>query len=497
MKKGINKKALTYAINAEPHERLYLCEKDFSLFMVYYFLDYVKYPFAQFHYDWFDYLNKLTEKEITELALIGFRESAKTSFAKIYLIYLICYKKKKYINVDSFDKENAERILFDIVTELQQNPRLVADFGQLFSAKRSKDMATQKRVNNFVTNNGVRVEAHSTQESIRGRVHGSQRPDFILFDDIETDKTRESQAYTKQVQGHLNEALTGVASDDFTAIYLGNYITEYGNIEDLRKRAKRSSEFVYSQIAIVEEGKPTWPSKYVMTNQEAKETGKVSIEKLKERHGSQVFMAEFMNQPIDESTQEFKKTWFQQVTPEELRKIRTNCFIIVDTALSEKEQDDDTGIAIIWVDRENNWYVRAYPKRVNPSELIDHLFDLHREYKPSLIGIERTMYSTAIKTFMTDKMRERNVFLPIRELEHRGRKKEVRIRGLIPRYENKTIWHMDSPVLEEQLIRFPQGQHDDVADALAYGLDMCFKPFSEDDFSQIDESSPLYDDIGI
>lgn len=491
----INKDALKYMIDtATPDERKFIGEKDFALFFVYYFLHYIKYSFAEFHYDWIGAFNKLTKKEINELALIGFRESAKTSIAKIYIIYLICYKKKSYINIDSFDKENAERFLFDIVVELQQNQRLIADFGQLFNTKRNSDEATVKRINNFITNNGVRLEAHSTQESIRGRVHGNQRPDLILFDDIETNKTRESKAYTKQVADHLSEALSGISADEFTAIYLGNYITDFGNIAELEKRAKENDKFYYSKIAILDKDKPTWANKYSLNG----EDGKVSIQEIKERLGSQVFMAEMMNLPIDESTQEFKKSWFIQATMEDVAKVRTNCFVIVDTAMSEKEQDDDTGIAIIWVDRENNWFVKAFPKRVNPAELINLLFDLHKLYKANLIGIEKTMFTTAIKPFLQEEMRKRNEFLPIRELEHKGRKKEVRIRGLIPRYEAKAIKHIDSPVLEEQLLQFPLGKHDDVVDSVAYGIDLCYAPYKNSDFDKIlEESKPLYPDIGL
>lgn len=494
----INKKALEYAINATTEERKYLCSKDFSLFMVYYFLDYIKYPFAPFHYEWLKDLQELSEGKYYELALIGFRESAKTSFAKIFLIWLIVYAQKKYINVDSFDKENAERILFDIVLSLQQNNRLIADFGQIYNAQRSKTEVTVKRVNNFITNNGVRVEAHSTQESIRGRVHGDQRPDFILFDDIETSKTKESKAYTKQVSDHLNEALTGIASDSYTVVYLGNYISDFGNIADIEKRSKGNPTMRYHKVPILDaEGIPTWNSKYCLTDEEAEKTGKVSIETLRKRFDSLTFSTELMNQPIDENTQEFKKSWFVQTSQENIQRHNTNCFVIIDTAVSEKDKDDDTGVAVIWVDRDNTWYVRAFPKRINPAELINLLFDLHNLYKPNIIGIEKTMFTMAIKPFLQEEMRKRNVFLPIKELEHGGRKKEVRIRGLIPRYEAGAIKHIDSPVLEEQLIQFPQGLHDDVADAVAYGLDLCYKPFETQGLDKILESKPLYDDIGI
>jgi len=36
-----------------------------------------------------------------------------------------------YINVDAYDKANAKSILFDVVTELQANELLIADFGHI------------------------------------------------------------------------------------------------------------------------------------------------------------------------------------------------------------------------------------------------------------------------------------------------------------------------------------------------------------------------------
>ena len=88
---------------------------------------------------------------------------------------------------------------------MQTNQEYKRDYGEMYNAKRDPNEATQKRINNFVTNNGVRVEAHSTQESVRGRLHGHQRPDFLLLDDFETNKTKDSQAYTKQVIDHISE----------------------------------------------------------------------------------------------------------------------------------------------------------------------------------------------------------------------------------------------------------------------------------------------------
>src|SRR6267154_2399266 len=174
----LNKEAMKVVVEGTVTQRKYLTSKSFALFFAYYYLDYVKYRFAPFHYDMFQDLMDLMDDKYREVAWIMFRESAKTSIAKGFLTWLICFDRKRYINVDSFDKENAERILFDIVLELQTNEKIKHDFGELFNAKKNPDEITQKRVNNFITNTGIRVEAHSTQESVRGRLHRHQRPDF-------------------------------------------------------------------------------------------------------------------------------------------------------------------------------------------------------------------------------------------------------------------------------------------------------------------------------
>ena len=304
-------------IDGTSEERKYLGSLSFMAFASVYFLDYFTYPPADFHKDFNNDLHDLVEGRIREVAWIAFRESAKTSYAKLFIIWLICYKKRFYINVDSFDRENAERILFDIAFEMVNNKRLQADFGVLFSKERGIDQIKQNRINNFVCENGIRIEAHSTQESVRGRIHLNQRPDFLLFDDIETNKTKDSEAYTKQVKDHLTEAQAGMSPDGFI-LYLGNYITEYGNIAWLMKRAETDKGLRIRNVPVMIDNKPTWESKYALTDEEAKETGKVSIEDKQRQLGSLVFSYEMMNKPIDEMSAEFKREFAQPITEYEV-----------------------------------------------------------------------------------------------------------------------------------------------------------------------------------
>jgi len=477
----MNKEALQKVIDGTRDERAFLCEHDFSLFFAYYFTEYIHYPFAPFHYEMFKDLKDLEAGKYREIAWVMFRESAKTSIAKAFIVWCIVFTKRRYINTDSFDKENSERILFDVVTTLQLNKRLVADYGQLYNAKRNKDETTIKRVSNFVTNNGVRVEAHSTQESVRGRIHKDQRPDFFILDDIETNKTRDSKAYTEQVMKHISELLAGLAPNAWV-IYLGNYITEAGSIQSLIDRAQEDHKLKLRMVPVMlEDSTPTWDQKYAITDEIAELTGKVSIEDKKRQLGSVTFAAEMMNQPIDDETTEFKKEFQTFIPNDTVMKRQTRCFISIDTAVSEKASADFTGITVNFVDVDNHWNLKAWKVKCNPRELIDLLFTMYHTHKPEKIGIEKTIYLQAIKPFLDEEMRVRNTFMPIVELQHNSTAKETRIRGLIARYETKSIVFIENECndLLDEMRTFPRGLHDDVLDSLAYQQQLAQAPYRE------------------
>ena len=473
----MTQEALQRMIDGTKQERLFLAEQSFMLFAIYYFQEYFKYPVADFHRDFNNDLHDLVNGDIREVAWIAFRESAKTSYAKLFIIWLIAFKKRKYINVDSFDSENAERILFDIAFEMVNNIRLKADFGVLFSKERSISDIKQNRINNFVTENGARVEAHSTQESVRGRLHLNQRPDFLLFDDIETNKTKTSEAYTKQVRDHLTEAQAGMSADGFI-LYLGNYITEYGNIQWLMERAKTDKGLRIRNIPIMIDGKPTWEAKYAITDEEAKKTGKVSIEDKQRQLGSLVFSYEMMNKPIDEMMAEFKKEYALFETEDHLKDMDLSCYITIDSAVSEKDSADFTGVTINRVSTQNKWYINTYRLKYNSKDLIDHLFYLNKTYKPTFMGLEETTFTMAILPFMQDEMRKRQVFFTVTPIKHKGIQKELRIRGLIPRWESKSIFLIgDNSELLDEMRTFPNGQYDDVLDSLSMQLSFAKPPF--------------------
>lgn len=287
-------------LEGKPEERRYLFSLSPKYFAYYYFTNYFKYPPAPFHEDMWEDYTKLMDGELTEVAWIMFRESAKTSIAKICLIHAICYQRKKYINWDSYDKGNAEQALFDVTVALQTNQRLIADYGELYNQPVDKSHKSRKRVGDFITNNGVRIEAHSTQESVRGRLYGNQRPDWLILDDFETEVTKDSSAITGKIKAHIDTAIGGMAPTG-TILYLGNFISDVGSVAHVLNKLKSDPKGIARNVPVERDGRIMWEGKYVFTDQEAVESHevpakrKVSLET--KRRQIDNYEAEMLNSP--------------------------------------------------------------------------------------------------------------------------------------------------------------------------------------------------------
>lgn len=186
--------------------------------------------------------------------------------------------------------------------------------------------------------------------------------------------------------------------------------------------------------------------------------------------GSFEFSALYQQAPLDVENAEFKSKAFLYRTKEEVLGLHTERFLTIDTAVSKSTSSDYTGLVDNYVDTDQVWNISATHVRIDAGELINVIFDKHKALNYTRIGIEETIFYQAIQPFLVEEQRKRNIYLPIYPLKHNQIAKEIRIRGLLPRYEAGMIYHIAGHCdeLEQELIRFPKSSHDDINDALAY-----------------------------
>jgi hypothetical protein len=203
----------------------------------------------------------------------------------------------------------------------------------------------------------------------------------------------------------------------------------------------------------------------------------------KKELGSYIYNCQYQNNPIDDEDADFKRAWFKYYKEEELHRKLLHTFITIDPG-GKEEDNDFTGVIINSVDQEKNWYLRKTMKlRISAPELIKKMFEWNMIWHPIKFGIEKEKYSLTIKPFLDEAMFERNEFLPIELLSPKVSNKEMRIRGLSPRYEAGRIYHnQDDPDvidLEDELLRFPKAKNDDLSDSESMQLDIAKTPQAE------------------
>lgn len=315
-----------------------------------------------------------------------------------------------------------------------------------------------------------------TSVGIGGAITGRGAHILVIDDPIKNREEAESElirnkhwdwftstAYTRlEPGGIVILILTRWHMDDLAGRILNN--------EELKKRTKivKFPALATKDEEFRKQGEPLWEKRYNFD----------ALLNIKNTIGSYDWSALYQQEPIATEDQEFKPEFYQYRNWEDVYGLKTKRFLTIDTAISKQAESDYTGYCLNYVDQNNKWNLKAWRAKQSPTELMDNLFTLWETHRLDCIGVEKTIYLMTLKPFLDEEMRVRNKFLRIVELKHNQTQKEIRIRGLIPRYESHSIFHIKNECndLEEEQSTFPLGIHDDVLDAEAYQVQIANAP---------------------
>ncbi len=192
--------------------------------------------------------------------------------------------------------------------------------------------------------------------------------------------------------------------------------------------------------------------------------------------GSRDFEALYQQNPLNEGGGHFKREYFVKYDSDELRGKDLEIVTFIDPAISLKQSADYSAIVTIGRDKlTNNIYILdVFHNRCEPDELVDTLFDIVKTWQPKKVGIEVVAYQKMLALEVRKQMRLRNSFFQLEEVRPMGEKEARILSTLQPRYSNHSIIHYGTmcDVIESELLRFPDGAHDDAIDALAGAVHM-------------------------
>jgi predicted phage terminase large subunit-like protein len=195
--------------------------------------------------------------------------------------------------------------------------------------------------------------------------------------------------------------------------------------------------------------------------------------------GSYLFANQYQNEVIPDDEKSFKLHWlkYYKAIPE-----NTYRFGFIDPAIGQDKHHDYTGISVIDVDTDGVWYLRlAQRVRLTPTEIVDKMFDLCREFQLKALGVEVVAYQEALLYILAEKMRERKITLPVKDIRRSSTSKQTRILGLVPRFEWGRLLIAQGMVdFEDEYNTFPRGKFDDILDSVASLEEIVFYPVKKE-----------------
>ena len=207
---------------------------------------------------------------------IGFRGLAKTARTRVFIAFMLANdhrpNARRYIKVASEDYENSKSMVVAIYNTLHTE-KCVQIYPNLFQEKKGANKKREETMHSFTLNDGRRLFASTINRNQRGHLSGDEeanRPDLVLFEDIETSDTVQSLTVTNSIWRNMEEAFTGL-SEDGVAMYNANYISRRRNIAKLIARHKRNPDRHDMLITPImdKRGNPTWEQEYPKTRIEA------------------------------------------------------------------------------------------------------------------------------------------------------------------------------------------------------------------------------------
>lgn len=410
------------------------------------------------------------------------RGSAKsTVLAFLKVTHRICFKKKRFVVIVQNTYKKAASTLEGIKDEIRWNKKLKEDFG-ITLEKDAEGDTIFRHPDGFRT----RILCKGVEQigSIRGEKFGAYRPDYILGDDMEDDEMVKSPERRQSLKELFNNAL--IPAGDIkcldvdiigTILHDDSLMAELVSPRKYKQYAKRFFKARYMN-SVTKEEESLWPERW-------------TIDELNEmeRRDPQSFAKEMQGDPSSGMAGKFDKKDFREwrMSNGEYYLYGSDGEVIgkgnicdcrwaiaCDLAWEEGRKNDFSVALPGYLTPGNEILVETYlcKRGLRPDELFEWLFIAYERMEKltgsvGAIGFEKAKLEKVIKWLLQKEMRRRNKWLILKDLLWDADKLQRIYTRLQPRYAQNVIFHKQGMhELESQLIRIPNGAHDDIVDSL-------------------------------
>lgn len=194
-----------------------------------------------------------------------------------------------------------------------------------------------------------------------------------------------------------------------------------------------------------------------------------------------VWSALYQQNPVPEEGIYFQKEWFK-TEPAPPPAYEVNLYQAWDFAIGEGSANDYTVGVTLLQDKNDFLHVLEVVRFRGPSgTIVDEMLAAyarfsHQPTAPLTLGVEDGVLWKALKGLFLSRCAEKRVYPPFEELKTLTNKTD-RAKALQGRLQQGRVYFPVNapwyPVVQNELLRFPAGTHDDIVDSLAHAVNLC------------------------
>lgn len=431
-----------------------------------YFPHYVSDEFAPVHTELF----KLSDIYNIPVVVAGAREIAKSTVISFFdELHKTLFKSNKFtIFICDTRETAATEFLLPIRAELEENQRIIADFGE---------QRTQYwHLEDFITRSGKRFLALGPKQGSKGKKHKGTRPDRIIVEDFENlNSSRKKTIIKRRLKYLLSDVMKSVNFKRWQFVYVGNYFSKKTVIHQLLTADEFSHWVRRIYPAIIEDKNGKRRSAW-----EARLPLKALL--AEQADDPVTFRTERLQKPDDEEAK-FKEEWIQKFDLEEITNalgdVRFPVVTYHDPSAGKGEEHCFKATVAVAVDKENAVYyvIDASISKESKFRSVQRHFDISERYKSAADGVESNGFQLSLKEDYELEEKRRGKRMPLKLIHHRE-PKEVRILRLESPVQRGHIKFRRSTgytginLLLDQLIDYPDGEEIDGPDALSGAVEV-------------------------
>ena len=199
-----------------------------------------------------------------------------------------------------------------------------------------------------------------------------------------------------------------------------------------------------------------------------------ALEQIRKAIGPRDWSALYQQNPVSDEGDYFSRDMIRYYEDEDIEYAQLNYYCAWDLAIGQRDRNDYSVGIVVGVDEYDNLFVVDVVRgKYDGFELVEQILDLYETWRPGIVGIERGHIEMALGPFLQKRTRERGLNEAyFKDLKVGRRDKEARARAIQGRMQQGMVYFPKDAVwtgtMVAELLRFPNGAHDDQVDALAW-----------------------------